>query len=61
MKNEMIVLESVGAVLIDGVVYPATQDGGYDDEAGVPLNECVEEWFDALSEEDTRVVIHYNL
>lgn len=56
MKNK-IYLESVGAVLIDGVVYPATQDGGYDDECGVPLNECVEEWYDALSPTDLKIVM----
>jgi hypothetical protein len=56
MKNEMIVLESVGAVLINGVVYPLLVDGGYDNEAGVPLNECVEEWYDALSNEDLELI-----
>ena len=56
MKNEMY-LESVGAVLIDGVVYPATQDGGYDDEAGGPLNEWVGEWDEALSPEDLKIVM----
>ena len=52
----MIVLESVGAVLINGIVYPQLVDGGYDDECGVPLAECVEEWYDALSTEDLKVV-----
>ena len=60
MKNEMIVLESVGGVLINGVVYAQYEMGGYDEESGVPLNECDEEWFDALDDADKLIVEKYN-
>jgi hypothetical protein len=56
MKNEMIVLESVGGVLINGVVYAQYELGGYDEESGVELSECDEEWYDALSNEDRMIV-----
>ena len=59
MKNQMIELESVGAVMVKGVVYPQLIEGGYDTECGVPLNECDEEWFSALSEEDGRTIKLY--
>ena len=56
MKNEMIVLESVGGVLINGVVYAQYELGGYDEESGVELSECDEEWYDALSDEDLELI-----
>ena len=56
MKNEMIVLESVGGVLINGVVYAQYELGGYDEESGVELSECDEEWYDALSNEDLELI-----
>ena len=54
MKVEL--LESVWCVLIEGVTYPATVDGGYDKEMDFPLNEIEDlEWWDSLSPEDLKI------
>lgn len=64
MKNKMIVLESVGGVLINGVVYAQWNQtyrelhelGEYDEESGVELSECDEEFYEALSDEDLELI-----
>jgi hypothetical protein len=59
----IIVLNSVGCLLNDetGMVYPMTHDGTYDADnaVGTVLQECDEEWFDALNEADRNVVVFY--
>jgi len=52
MKNEIIYLNSVGCVMIDGIVYAMFADGDYDQESGIALAECDEEWFECLSFDD---------
>ena len=55
MKNE-IYLESVGSVLVEGIIYPAYPGGGYDVECGTPLEECTEEWYSSLSNKDLTLI-----
>jgi hypothetical protein len=60
----VIILNSVGSVFNDetGIVYPMFQDGTYnanDEVNGTVLQECDEEWFDALDEADRKVVVFY--
>jgi hypothetical protein len=63
MKNlkevKMIELESVGSVINpqNGIVYPQLINDAYDMECGVELEECSDEWFDSLSEEDMNLLI----
>jgi hypothetical protein len=47
-------LNSVGSVLDmeDNVVYPQLVDGLPDLNMGVDLDECVEDWFESISDED---------
>jgi len=47
-------LDSVGSVLDmeDNMVYPQLVGGLPDLNMGVELNECVEEWFESISDED---------
>ena len=61
MKNETIELESVGALVVEGIVYPQLQAGGYDAECGVPLEEVSEEWLDALSDSDLYLLMENGL
>lgn len=56
----LIVLESVGSVFDTkhGVIYPQLENGGYDKEFSISIDEeeVASDWWDALSEEDFRVV-----
>ena len=61
MKNETIELESVGALVVEGIVYPQLQAGGYDTECGVPLEEVSEEWLDTLSDSDLYLLMENGL
>jgi hypothetical protein len=54
--KEMKVLESVGCVLIDGVVYPQFEDGTPDFDMGVELTELDSDFINALSPEDFELV-----
>jgi hypothetical protein len=50
----LLKLNSVGSVLNveDGIVYPQLLSGLPDLEMGVELNECVEDWFESISDDD---------
>ena len=50
----LLKLNSVGSVLNveDRIVYPQLVSGLPDLEMGVELNECVEDWFESISDED---------
>jgi hypothetical protein len=61
MKKEIIVLESVGAVLTNGFVYPQYESGQYDKANGVLLINCDLEWFDFLSNEEFTIVQEYKI
>ena len=61
MKNETIELESVGALVVEGIVYPTLVEGGYDTGCGVPLEEVSEEWLDALSDSDLYLLMENGL
>ena len=56
----LIVLESVGSVFDTklGVIYPQLEDGSYDKDFAISIDEeeVALEWWDALSEEDFKVV-----
>jgi len=54
IRIEMIPLNSVGCALntLSGVVYPMYRDKTYDVDNGSHLDDCCDEWFDALSKED---------
>jgi lysophospholipase L1-like esterase len=61
----IIILDSVGSVYDteEKMTYAAYNEKGqklynrlYDEESGVPLNDCSEEWIDALSEEDVQKI-----
>ena len=56
----LIVLESVGSVFDtkEGIIYPQTEDGGYDKEFAISIDEeeVASDWWDSLSEEDFKVV-----
>ena len=56
----LIVLESVGSVFDTekGIIYPQLEDGGYDKEFAISIDEeeVASDWWDALSEEDFKVV-----
>ena len=56
----LIVLESVGSVFDTklGVIYPQKQDGSYDKDFAISIDEeeVSLEWWDSLSEEDFKVV-----
>ena len=49
-----IKLDSVGSWLDcrNGEVFPQTEGNGYDLDMVVNLEECTDEWFDALNSED---------
>jgi hypothetical protein len=51
-------LNSVGCVIdiqtLD--IYPKLLDGGYDTYNGLHLDECCDEWFDSLSDEDSLTI-----
>ena len=51
-------LKSVGCVIDTetGITYAAYKKGGYDDDSGVHIQDCCEEWFDALSDEDVILI-----
>ena len=53
---EIKVLESVGCVLIEGVVYPQFEDGTPDLNMGVEISELDSDFIDALSSEDFKLV-----
>ncbi len=65
MKNleKMIVLESVGSALVNGLVYPLNADRTIDYENGCELSECIEndDWFNSLSNDDYYLIRNYNL
>jgi len=50
----LLSLNSVGSVLDmeDKIVYPQMTNGLPDLEMGVDLDECVEEWFESISDKD---------
>ena len=56
----LIVLESVGSVFDTekGVIYPQLENGGYDKEFSISIDEeeVALDWWDSLSEEDFNVV-----
>ena len=57
--KEIIRLESVGAALYTETmeVFPMWGTGHIDFEAGVPVDELDEEWFDFLSIEDHELLM----
>jgi hypothetical protein len=63
METKMIELESVGSVINpqNGMVYPQLTNGLPDMECGVELEECDDEWFDSLSEDDLYLLIRNGL
>jgi hypothetical protein len=56
----VVVLESVGSVFDTklGVIYPQMQDGSYDKNCGISIDEeeVSLEWWDSLSQEDFNIV-----
>ena len=61
MRDKMIRLDSVGAFVVKGIVYPQLIEGVYDTECGVPLEEVSEEWLDALSDSDLYLLMENGL
>ena len=59
----LIVLESVGSVFDTklGIIYPQTEDGGYDKEFSISVKdgEVSYDWWESLSSEDLEVVNVY--
>jgi hypothetical protein len=49
---DQIELNSVECIFIGASVYAAFKNGGYDEETGVLLKDCEEEWWQAISEDD---------
>lgn len=54
----IITLNSVGSVLDTetGITYAAYQKGGYDPDSEVHIDDCCQEWYDALSDEDRLLI-----
>jgi hypothetical protein len=55
-----IVLESVATAIDDQtlITYAMYQSGDIDENSGVPLGLCSEEWYNSLSKEDREMVEH---
>jgi hypothetical protein len=58
LKEGLTELESVGCCIDTklGITYPMYVDGTYDEDGECHLEDTCEEWFDALSVEDTKIV-----
>ena len=56
----LVVLESVGSVFDtkEGIIYPQTEDGGYDKEFSISIDdeEVSLDWWESLSLEDFNIV-----
>ena len=49
--NNMVILESVGCVLIDGIVYPQLENGSPDFECGVTIDDLDSDFINQCKEE----------
>tara|TARA_Y100001973_G_C5206498_1_gene341814 strand:- start:1204 stop:1425 length:222 start_codon:yes stop_codon:yes gene_type:complete len=58
IELKMVRLDSVGCGLdtLSNTVYPSLRWGGYDFDNGSHLDDCCDEWFNALSKEDMQEV-----
>jgi hypothetical protein len=58
---KLIELESVGSVIDpkEGIVYPLFENGALDLGGGVLISDVTDEWLNALSENDTNLLIDY--
>ena len=57
----MVNLNSVGSILDTktGMVYPQNNDNTPDLDCGVYIEDCCDEWFDSLNNEDKVIVYKY--